>query len=54
MWSQLSPGLRINIFLTLLLGVVYPLIVTGICQVAFPHQANGSLIMAGDKVIRRL
>ncbi len=51
MWSQLSPGLRINIFLTLLVGVVYPLAVTGICQVAFPHQANGSLIISGSKVI---
>jgi potassium-transporting ATPase KdpC subunit len=51
MWSQLSPGLRINLFLTLLLGVIYPLAITGICQVAFPHQANGSLIPQGDKVI---
>lgn len=51
MWSQLSPGLRINIFLTLLLGIVYPLAITGICQVVFPHQANGSLITQGDKVI---
>ncbi len=51
MWSQLSPGLRINIFLTLLVGVVYPLAVTGICQVAFPHQANGSLVASGSKVI---
>jgi K+-transporting ATPase ATPase C chain len=51
MWSQLSPGLRINIFLTILLGVVYPLAITGICQVVFPHQANGSLIVQGDKVI---
>ena len=51
MWSQILPGLRINIFLTLLLGVAYPLAITGICQVAFPHRANGSLIMSGDKVI---
>jgi K+-transporting ATPase ATPase C chain len=51
MWSQLSPGLRINLFFTLLLGIVYPLAVTGICQVAFPHRANGSLIWQGDKVI---
>lgn len=51
MWSQLSPGLRINIFFTLLLGVAYPLLVTGVCQVAFPHQANGSLITQGDRVI---
>ena len=51
MWSQLSPGLRINVFLTLVLGVAYPLAITGICQVAFPHQANGSLVMEGNTVI---
>jgi potassium-transporting ATPase KdpC subunit len=51
MWSQLSPALRINLFFTLLLGIAYPLAVTGICQVAFPHQANGSLIPRGDKII---
>jgi K+-transporting ATPase ATPase C chain len=51
MWSQISPGLRINIFLTLVLGVVYPLAITGICQVVFPRQANGSLITANGSVI---
>lgn len=51
MWSQLSPGIRINLFLTLLLGVAYPLAITGICQVVFPHQANGSLITQGGNVI---
>ncbi len=51
MWRQIGPGLRINIFLTLLAGVAYPLAITGICQIVFPHQANGSLIMKGDRVI---
>ncbi len=51
MWGQLLPGLRINIFATILFGVVYPLGITGLCQVLFPHQANGSLITAGDKVV---
>jgi len=51
MWEQILPGLRIKIFMTILLGVVYPLAITGICQVFFPHQANGSLITAGGKVI---
>ena len=51
MWEQILPGLRIKLFMTLLLGVVYPLAITGICQVLFPHQANGSLITAGDRVI---
>jgi K+-transporting ATPase ATPase C chain len=51
MWEQILPGLRIKIFMTVVLGVVYPLLMTGISQVIFPKQANGSLITAGDKVI---
>lgn len=51
MLSQLWPALRINIFLTILLGVGYPLAVTGISQLIFPHQANGSLITKGNAVI---
>jgi len=44
MWQQLLPGLRITVFFTVLCGLVYPLAITGICQLVFPHQANGSLI----------
>ena len=55
MWEQILPGLRIKIFMTVVLGVGYPLLMTGISQVIFPKQANGSLITskgsAGDKVI---
>src|SRR3977135_2186789 len=51
MWEQILPGLRIKIVMTILLGVVYPLAMTGICQVFFPHQANGSLVTAGGKLI---
>jgi K+-transporting ATPase ATPase C chain len=51
MWGQILPGLRINLFATVLFGVVYPLLITGLSQVLFPHQANGSLVTAGDKVI---
>jgi potassium-transporting ATPase KdpC subunit len=51
MWEQILPGLRIKIFMTVLLGVVYPLAITGISQVVFPHQANGSLITSAGKVI---
>jgi potassium-transporting ATPase KdpC subunit len=40
-----------NILLTILAGVFYPLAITGICQISFPHQANGSLIKEGDRVI---
>ena len=51
MWEQILPGLRIKLFLTIVLGVVYPLAMTGIAQVIFPRQSNGSLIKVGDKVI---
>jgi potassium-transporting ATPase KdpC subunit len=51
MWEQLWPGLRIKIFFTIVLGIAYPLAMTGISQVVFPHRANGSLITAGGKVI---
>jgi len=51
MWTEILPGLRIKIFLTILLGVVYPLAVTGICQALFPHQANGSLAISGGRVV---
>jgi len=51
MWEQLLPGLRIKLFMTLVLGLIYPLAMTGISQLLFSHQANGSLITAGGKVI---
>jgi K+-transporting ATPase ATPase C chain len=42
--SQIRPALVITLLLTLLLGVGYPLAVTGVAQLAFPHQAQGSLV----------
>ena len=51
MWEQILPGLRIKIFMTVVLGVAYPLLMTGISQAIFPKQSNGSLITAGDQVI---
>jgi potassium-transporting ATPase KdpC subunit len=51
MLSQLWPALRINIFLTILLGVAYPLAVTGVSQILFPHQANGSLISKNGQIV---
>src|SRR5262245_34846233 len=51
MWEQLLPGLRIKLFFTIVLGVAYPLLMTGIAQIVFPKQSNGSLITANGKVI---
>jgi K+-transporting ATPase ATPase C chain len=39
------------IVMTVVTGVVYPLVVTGVAQVVFPHQANGSLIVKDGKVV---
>jgi len=44
MLSQIRPAIVSTILFTLLLGVGYPLVVTGIAKVAFPFQAEGSLI----------
>lgn len=51
MWKQMLPGLRMTLFLTVLTGVLYPALVTGLCQILFPRQANGSLIERNGKVI---
>ena len=39
------------VVMTILTGVIYPLVVTGVAQVAFPYQANGSLITHDDVVV---
>ena len=51
MWEQILPGLRLKLFFTLVLGIGYPLAVTGISQLILPRQANGSLVTAGGKVV---
>jgi K+-transporting ATPase ATPase C chain len=48
---QLKPAVLSLLVLTLLTGVVYPLVVTGLAQLLFPTQANGSLILKDGKVV---
>ncbi len=51
MLKQLRPAFVSLLLLTLITGVVYPLVVTGIAQVVFPRQANGSLIMQDGQAV---
>ena len=51
MWQQLLPGLRMMLVMTVLTGLLYPLAVTGLCQVFFRDEANGSLITVNGQVI---
>ena len=51
MKTILRPALTLLLVLTVLTGVIYPLVVTGVAQVAFPAQANGSLIRRNGQVI---
>lgn len=49
--SSIRPAAVISLCLLLITGVAYPMLVTGIAQAVFPHQARGSLITRDDKPI---
>jgi potassium-transporting ATPase KdpC subunit len=49
--KQVAIAIRVTVVLTILTGVLYPLLVTGLAKVMFPHQANGSLIASGSEII---
>ena len=51
MFKQLSPAIRITLLMTVLTGLLYPALVTGIAKLAFPHQASGSLIVENGQII---
>jgi K+-transporting ATPase ATPase C chain len=51
MWRQLGTGLKMMLVLTVLTGLIYPGVVTGLCQILFPARANGSLIVANGQVV---
>src|SRR5262245_28385677 len=52
--AQLRPTLVMLLLLTILTGLVYPLLVTGLAQVLFPAQANGSQIVEQGRSVGSL
>jgi K+-transporting ATPase ATPase C chain len=54
MIRQIKPGLLILLFFTILTGIIYPTVVTGVAQLIFPWQANGSIVEKNGKPIGSL
>jgi K+-transporting ATPase ATPase C chain len=49
--AQLRAALKLLVLLTLLTGVIYPLVVTGLARLMFPRQASGALLRRGDAAV---
>jgi K+-transporting ATPase ATPase C chain len=50
-WRQFGPAFRITLFFTVLTGLIYPGVVTAVCQAIFHSQANGSLVEVNGQVV---
>lgn len=51
MWSSLGSAFRLTLVLTIVTGLIYPAVVTGLAQFLFPAEAHGSLLSRGGKVV---
>lgn len=49
--NMFLPAIRLSVVLMLICGLIYPLVTTGVAQLLFPAQANGSLITHDEKII---
>lgn len=51
MIKELGPGFRLTLVFTVLTGLLYPAVMTGVSELIFPKQANGSLVSVNGKVV---
>jgi K+-transporting ATPase ATPase C chain len=51
MLKEIGPGFRLTLAFTILTGLVYPAVMTGVCELVFPQKANGSLVTVNGKVV---
>lgn len=51
LFRQFRPAIVITLALTIILGILYPLVTTGVAQALFPSQANGSLVYSNGKPV---
>lgn len=49
--TALRPAVLILLAFTVITGLIYPLAITAVAQLVFPHQANGSLIRDGNRIV---
>jgi potassium-transporting ATPase KdpC subunit len=51
MIKELGPGFRLTLAFTILTGLLYPAVMTGVSELIFPRQANGSLVTVNGNVV---
>jgi len=51
MWNELKPAFLMMIVMTILTGLIYPAVMTAVTRVAFPQQADGSLVTVNGQVV---
>src|ERR1700745_4339505 len=51
MLKELGPGLRLTIVFTVLTGLLYPAVMTGLSEAIFPRQSKGNLVTVNGKVV---